>query len=252
MKKIMLLLALLPMLSSCTSNDEDTLKSYYAVSCGSTIDVDANASFVIDNEFIASYKNGQIKGEHIGTTTAYYNGNKQTTIEVTGTIDYIPYPITDWSATYNDVKKAQSVGTSTDDEGETLLYTVKSGSKIKYLYYYSFKNGILSGSAIVIPSYEGEVLVNWLWEKYLLFPTGDDNIFSGGYDAYETSRASTSVGITTLTQNSSTYISSYAYMIVFLPTNKTRASDDYEYIREKVSKLGIVGTEELKDNTLLN
>ncbi len=230
MKKT-LFLAILPLfLVSCSSNDEDNSlsKSNYTVNYGESISIGGDGNLIIDNDFVASYENGKIKGVHIGETDAIYEGSQKISITVNGTSNYLNYPVTEWNASKSSVKSKHHGGTLYSEDDENITYTINSGGKTKYIFMYSFKNGKLTGCGLVVPTNEVTPFVDWLTQKYYLSMTGDDTIFTAGMDAYNTNKATTLVGIGVRSMSTSQYVSSYAYLIAFIPASSTRgAIDEY-------------------------
>lgn len=218
--------AFLPLFMMACSSSSDEMdnslpSSVYNVDCGKTISLEKDGSLAIDNSFIASYSNGKIAGKHVGMTEAVFNGAQKIKINVRGTVTYLNYPVTDWGASMNSVKKGHEGGSLEKESGESLFYMVKSGSKVKYMYGYSFENGKLRGATLLVPYTDTDMLVSWLMEKYFLILTGDNNIFSGGYDAYTMDESHTVVGVTLQTMNTSQYVARYAYLLAWIPGKKS-------------------------------
>lgn len=230
MKKFFLW-AFLPLaLVACSSgdNEDGSLKqSSYSVNYDESIAFDNPGSLAIENTFIASYADGMITGRHIGKTTAIYDGKQRLTISVNETIHYLDWPVTEWGTSQSTVKNLQKSGVidgKSDDE--TLFFTVKSGSKTKYLYGYNFKEGKLKASILIVPVNEVNTIVPWLHQKYFVALTGDDTVFSGGYDAYNVDEASTILAVTIGTLDTSKYATKYAYVLMFTSAEEinTRAA----------------------------
>ncbi len=229
MKKT-LLLAFLPLfLIACSSSDDDDnglRKSNYTLNYGQSVDIGADGNLVIDNDFVASYENGKIFGDHIGETDAIYEGSQKITITVNGTSTYLNYPVTDWGASKSTVKSNHKGGSLLSEDSEDIMYTISSGSKVRYIYFYSFENGKLSSSGLAVPSTEASELVDWLSQKYSISMTGDDEIFTAGMDAYSSSKATTFVGIGARNMGGNTYITTYAYLLAFVPMSSSRGTTE--------------------------
>lgn len=217
---------------SCSSSDskEDTLsKNSYAISVDEHVKLNGDKELKIDNQFVASFKDGELIGKHIGETTGVYNGIQSINISVKGTIKYVEYPVTEWGISANDVKNKHYGGSLDDSSSEkSILYSITSGSRRKYEYLYSFDNGKLTACAFLAPYTDAEILASWLLEKYMMFPTNDDTIFSGGYDALTMDEATTIIAMTSHKMNTNNYVSAYAYMTVFTGKNYVSRSISME------------------------
>lgn len=208
--------------TSCSSNSngiEQLSSSYYSVKCGSSIELESKGSLDIDDEFYATYSDGKITGKHVGTTYAKYNGAQTIEINVTPSVSYIDHPCVDWGVSKSQVKNAHKSGELAKETDTSLVYYVYSGAKIKYGYVYAFSNGKLTGCIIAVPSSDATRLVNWLSERYIMFMTGDDTLFTGGYDNANTKKAKTVLGISTTSANTTTWYSRYYYEVLFIDIN---------------------------------
>ncbi len=240
MKKT-LLLAFLPLFmvacSSSDDNDNSLGKSHFTLNYKETEDIGGEGSLMIDNDFVASYENGKITGDHIGETDAIYDGSQKIKITVNGTSTYLNYPVTDWGISMSDVKNMHRGGSLKSEDSEILMYVINSGSRAKYIYVYSFENGKLESSGLCAPTTEVKNIVEWLSQKYTFSMTGDDDIFSAGMDAYSTNKATTIIGIGARSMSTSEFVSSYAYLIVFVPANTSRGTTEDTDTEAEIDKL---------------
>lgn len=240
MKKF-ILWAFLPLLMMACSSSIDELdnslpSSVYNVDCGKTTSLEKDGTLAIDNSFIASYSNGKISGKHVGMTEAVFNGAQKIKINVRGTVNYLNYPVTDWGTSMSSVKKDHKGGSLEKESGESLIYIERSGSKGKYMYGYMFENGKLTGATLLVPYTDTDRLVSWLKEKYYLLLTGDNKIFSGGYDAYTMDESHTVVGVTLQSMNTSQYVASHAYLLAWIPAKKSDTRSVGTYSAEDVAE----------------
>lgn len=230
MKKFFLWAVLPFVLMACSSSDNEdgSLKqSHYSVNYEESIAFDNPGSLAIENTFIASYADGMISGRHIGETEAIYDGKQRLTIIVNETIHYLDWPVTEWGASQSTVKDLQKSGViESDSDDENIFYAIKSGSKTKYLYGYTFKEGKLSASILFVPVSEVKTIVPWLMQKYYIALTGDDTIFSGGYDANNLDEATTILGVTMGTLDTSRYTTKYAYALLFTSADEINTRAD--------------------------
>ena len=231
-----LLLAILPFfLFACKSDDEPSVKTNYEINCGETVEVDGDGEIKVENEYIAMSNNHKILGFHVGETSGVYNGKTKVSIKVNSVVNYIDYPITEWGISQSQVQSKHKGGTLVNSTSAGLLYTIKSGTKQKYEYLYVFENDKLKGASVIVPYTEASRSADWLSERYILIMTGDEKVFSGGFDALKPEDAKTLVAVSLQNMNTSVYITSYSLMIVFAPYSNTRAGsieNEQELINE--------------------
>ena len=208
----------------------------------------------IENDYVASFSNGLVKGLHIGNTSAVYNNSQRIEITVNPTVKYTYYPSDKWNASMSEVEQyinSQKVNVDHNKNSNGIIDIVAEGGKgsnIKFIYYHSFKNGKLTGSTILTPVPQMETYVKWISEKYLMIPTNssEKNFSATGCDAYDLDKANTSllVLVQTLNTNSNaqyTLSTNYWIQTVLLPFSSTKSIENFdipEDVKLSLSKLG--------------
>lgn len=240
MKKFLYLTLAAIMTASCSNsgNDNRLKQSDYTVNYGESIKIDGEGSVKIENTFIASFSNGEIKGNHVGQTTGVYDGEQQISINVLPKYTYIDYPVCEWGISASELKSKHKAGVLADEDGKSVTYAINSGTKRKHSYTYVFSNNKLVYCFLIVPFTDAKVIVDWLGQKFNLGLTGDDTVFSGGFDANTTEEATTILGIASSTLNTKLYSYSLGYTLIFMdPLYNTSTTKAYEIDSFNIERL---------------
>lgn len=162
---------------------------------------------VISDGFIASYSSGIIKGLHVGKTTGRLPNGKSFNIIVRSWYAIIGEISRDWGTPRESLINNSELGTfkkSSSASGDVWGATSSDG---KIIYMYSFTNGVLSSSSIVVHKSLVDAVANYLKERFTMVDLS--SIFAGGYDSYDVDRAKTIVAVTVFDTN--------YYMLSFMP-----------------------------------
>lgn len=121
-------------------------------------------SWYSDEPQIASVEDGTITAHHIGTTVIHAN-------QATCTVNVIPMyttfkePYMNWGATKYEINELMSDYEVTSSDSYTLTYNGKGNVES---YFYAFSEGKLLSSGMQISYSNGESLINYLSERYIL------------------------------------------------------------------------------------
>lgn len=126
-----------------------------------------------ENSLIASVKDGLVKGEHVGSTIIRANNlTCQVTVKPKYTGVYEPYIV--WGASQSSVKSYMTGYTLKESSSTKLTY---NGKGFVNAYQYTFENGKLKGSSILLPLSYSTTFLEFLAERYLIGGHAD-NIYS--------------------------------------------------------------------------
>ncbi len=229
------------LLPSCKEDDDngskiELTKHSYTMKYKEKVAFEGKTDLKIEDTFIASFEDGNICGNHIGTVDGIYKGKDKISIEVKPLYEYVDYPITDWGSSLSTIKSKQPSKwkLQSTSNSNSLTYFLYSGTAVKYITIYMFENGKLKSSGLLSPVSEMTTLTNWLSQKYLLAPTSNSDIVVAGCDANDPSDAKTIVGISSETLSNTSYslYSKYVYMTVFTPSSSTKGANSDYYVPE--------------------
>lgn len=219
MKKFsVIVLALLPLTFFACGDDEvePLTASDISISYQQELIVPDNlySGMVIENNFIASYSNGIVKGNHVGKTTAQLKKRGSINIQVKSTINSIKEISREWgtakSLLINNSELGDFVKSSTSGAD---VYGAKSSNN-KVVYMYSFTNNVLSSSSLVVHKDYINELATYLKERFTLidgnYLTGSGiRLAAGGYDSNDVETATTIMAVTVYNEN--------FYLVSFMP-----------------------------------
>lgn len=218
MKKVLWLMAMvLPLLfAGCGGSDEDVVDNSpmddVVLNYQQDLPVPESefSGTVISDNFIASYSPGIIRGLHVGKTKGRLPNGKTFNIVVRSWYGIIKEISREWGTSRESLITNSELGTfkkSTSAAGDVWGATSSDG---KIIYMYSFTDGVLSSSSIVVQKGLVDAVANYLKERFTMVDLS--SIFAGGYDAYSVDNAKTIVAVTVFDANH--------YMLSFMPNNK--------------------------------
>ena len=201
MKKTYYLLAMLPLwLLSCSSGSDDNGPEVLKPINDVSIDYgqewfinevgDKKVSF--ENDFIASFKEGKLYGDHVGQTLATTTDGRKFNVTVKSTVSLIKDMEIDWNKDADWYWKNNPFGTMQDNGNYyKTTYTYQDPTtKIAYAYTFSPKRKLI-GAGIFVP----------------ILPVStesiSDEIFVAGFNAYDSNKATMVFGLSI--PNISTY-----------------------------------------------
>ena len=211
---ILLILFLSTSLFSC-GNDEpkSSIPATQNVYVGSDFNIGDKGNWVSSNEFVATVKDGVVKGVHVGKCVIS-NGKQICIITVIPTSHFMEEPTIEWG-----VSKAQIISMYGDD------YT-SSGNMIGYLTDYPettplvmfrFTNNKLSGSSIMVSTKYTDQMVDFLIERYQpIKMDGYDSYFVNGYTPESTTLA---IKVSLLNED--------YWNVIYVPYSSSRLSSEY-------------------------
>ena len=207
MKKTYYLLAMLPLwLLSCSSGSDDNGPEVLKPINDVSIDYgqewfinevgDKKVSF--ENDFIASFKEGKLYGDHVGQTLATTTDGRKFNVTVKSTVSLIKDMEIDWDKDADWYWKNNPFGTMQDNGNyNKTTYTYQDPTtKIERK---------LIGAGIFVPISYVSQLGTYLNERFLPVSTESisDEIFVAGFNAYDSNKATMVFGLSI--PNISTY-----------------------------------------------
>ena len=215
MKKTYYLLAMLPLwLLSCSSGSDDNGPEVLKPINDVSIDYgqerfinevgDKKVSF--ENDFIASFKEGKLYGDHVGQTLATTSDGRKFNVTVKSTVSLIKDMEIDWNKDADWYWKNNPFGTMQDNGNYfKTTYTYQDPTtKIAYAYTFSPERKLI-GAGIFVPISYVSQLGTYLNERFLPVSTESisDEIFVAGFNAYDSNKATMVFGLSI--PNISTY-----------------------------------------------
>ena len=194
-KEILFLLAMLPMLFTSCSKDDDSNGGYYGdkrpivINIGESKALNLAPNTYSKNPFIVSVNDKGIYGEHVGKTDIVTKGTP-ISVEVKGKYHTYPDPITNWGCNMSYIKNNYKSGVSWKEDDGTLVYENCGKSE---LVMYIFEYGKLYGVGAVVKSSYASEIGNYINERYFVLPYDLGEYTYGGSNAYSTDKASTFV-----------------------------------------------------------
>ena len=214
MRKILMLVMVLPLLfAGCSKDDGDETRPasdvelYYQQEVA--VSEDSYSGTVVNDGFIASYSDGKIKGLHVGKTTGRTSSNQTFNITVKSNVSAIKEISREWGASRESLINNSELGVfkkSTSSDGDVWGATSSDG---KIIYMYSFTNGTLSGSSMIVHVSLADVVADYLKERFTMVNTISIFGAASGYDSDNIDKAKTVVGVTVMDASH--------YVIAFMP-----------------------------------
>lgn len=173
MKKILFLLAVLPMvlLSACSDDDENGLsldKSEISLYYEDEIKLTAsdNVTWSSEDEFVAKVSsNGVVEGGHVGKTFIVASNGSETVkcaVEVKPKYNTFVEPVLDFGASKADIKAKEKRELVTDNATSLGYKDSKDGVAIIY----TFKNGKMTAAGIGLQYKYSDDILDFLLERY--------------------------------------------------------------------------------------
>ena len=215
MKKTYFLLALLPLwLLSCSSGSDDdgteVLKPINDVSINYGqewfINEIGNKNVSFENDFIASFKEGKLYGDHVGQTLATTTDGRKFNVTVKSTVSQIKDMEIDWDKDADWYWKNNPFGTMQDNGNKYKTTYAYQDPITQIVYAYTFSpERKLIGAGIFVPISYASQLGTYLKERFLPVSTESisDEIFVAGFNAYDSNKATMVFGVSL--PNLSTY-----------------------------------------------
>lgn len=150
-----------------------------------------NVSF--ENDFIASFKEGKLFGDHVGQTLATTSDGRKFNVTVKSTVYLIKDLEIDWDKDADWYWKNNPFGAMQDNGNyQSTTYTYQDPiTKIAYAYTFYPGERKLRGAGILVPIAYVSQLATYLKERFLPVSTESisDEIFVGGFNAYDVNKA---------------------------------------------------------------
>lgn len=176
MRKLIYALLCVVFLFSCTKEDRFVLnQKNYTMTANSTDVIKAeglpnDALWISNNEYAASAIGSTLSSEKVGTANLSYDGETiSVSVEPMYTMYTEPYMV--WGSSISSIKSKYGNPYSGDDD--ILIYRTNNSASPYVLY--SFTNGKLDGSAIVVPMIYSDQLVDFLGERYVFYSVDMSN-----------------------------------------------------------------------------
>jgi hypothetical protein len=190
------------------------------------INESGNIEWSTENDFHATVnQNGMVTAGHVGSTNIVAQKGKQKgKCSVTVKPKYALYdtPYMNWGATMTQVKV--DLGTPDQEQAKALVYKMNSAGDI--LAIYSFTDGKLTSSGVLLHIKYGTTLGNYLVERYQ--PIGYENDKYYFINAMNLDQAS--LGIMLM---STTVSGSSAYSVVYAPYSPSANAPIHRQVKQK-------------------
>lgn len=152
---------------------------------------DKTVSF--DNDFIASFKEGKLFGDHVGKTSARTSDGRIFNVKVESTVTLIKDMEIDWNKDEEWYVKNSPFGVlqSNGNYNQPVYSYQDANTKIVYAYTFDPGSRKLKGAGLGVPVAYASQLGKYLIERFLPISTESisDNIFAGGFNAYDPNKA---------------------------------------------------------------
>ena len=149
-----------------------------------------NVSF--ENDFIASFKDGKLFGDHVGKTFATTSDGRKFKVTVKSTVNLIKDLEIDWDKDADWYWKNNPFGVMKDNGNYyKATYTFQDpNTKIAYAYTFSGERKLI-GAGILVPIAYASQLGTYLKERFLPVSTESisDVFFVEGFNAYDVKKA---------------------------------------------------------------
>jgi len=190
-------LAVLPFcFLSCSSGSDDDLTPINDVTINYGqewfINEVGNKKVSFENDFIASFNDGKLYGDHVGKTLAITSDGRNFNVTVKSTVSLIKDMEIDWTKDADWYWKNNPFGAMNDNGNyyQTTYTYQDPNTKIAYAYTFSPERK-LKGAGILVPIKYASQLGKYLNERFLPISTEkiSDEIFVGGFNAYDVNKA---------------------------------------------------------------
>jgi hypothetical protein len=198
MKNVFLFAAILFATMSCSSDSDksEPLKPINDVTINYGqewfVNEIGDKSVSFENDFIASFKEGKLYGDHVGQTLATTSDGRKFNVTVKSTVTQIKDLEIDWEKDADWYWKNNPFGTMQDNGNYyKTTYTYQDPiTKIVYGYTFSPERKLI-GAAILVPISYASQLGTYLKERCMPVSTESisDEIFAAGFNAYDYKKA---------------------------------------------------------------
>lgn len=205
-----------------TPSEEDDIKTNYLVMfVGDKGSIEGTVvTATSENEFVASVDGNVVTANHTGATVIVVNEKHPVIIMVFSLRTSIPDPVLKWGEPKDTIKAHHTKGSIYKDEPNSLIY--RNCGDAQAIGYTFDENGKLSGAALSVASSKALTLLNYLTDRYLIYPELMGDGYYLGFDGYDK-------------EHIKTVISYYPddNMCLFIPYSKFK-SDSRESLSRKM------------------
>lgn len=168
-----------------TSTEDDDIKtSYLVMFVGDKEKIEGTVvTATSENDFVASVKNDVVTANHVGATVIIVNEKHPVIIMVFSIRTSIPAPVLKWGEPKDTIKAHHTKGTIDKDEDKTLTY--KNCGDAKMIGYFFDDDGKLESAAISVASSKSTTLLNYLMDRFLIYPEKQGDGYYLGFDGYD-------------------------------------------------------------------
>lgn len=158
-----------------------------------------NKTVTFDNDFIASFNDGKLCGDHVGQTSALTADGRRFNVSVKSTVTIIKDMEIDWNKDEDWYVQNSPVGVLQGNGNYNQpVYTCQDAvTKISYAYSFRNDNRKLKAAGILIPVSYVSQLAKYLKERFFSVSTEaiSDVIFVEGFNAYTPEKATMAYGL---------------------------------------------------------
>jgi hypothetical protein len=158
-----------------------------------------NKTITFGNDFIASFKDGKLYGDHVGQTSALTSDGRKFNVYVKSTVTIIKDLEIDWDKDEDWYVKNSPVGIlqSNGNYYQPVYSCQDASTKITYAYSFKPDSRKLKGAGIFVPVSYVSQLADYLKERFISVSTEaiSDKIFVEGFNAYTPDKATMAYGL---------------------------------------------------------
>lgn len=207
------------------SEEEDDIKTTYLIMFVGDKEsiVGTVKTAVSENDFVASVNGNVVTANHTGATVIVCNERHAVIIMVFSLNTSIPDPVLKWGEPKDTIKAHHTKGTIYKDDASSLYY--KNCGDAQAIGYTFDENGKLKAAAISVASSKSATLLNYLMDRYIIYPELQNGEYYLGADGYDE-------------KHMKTIISYYPAdnMCLFIPYKKSneKDSESREFLSRKM------------------
>lgn len=207
-----------------TTSDEDDIKTDYLIMfVGDKNYIEGTVvTATSENEFVASVKGDLVTANHVGATVIIVNEKHPVIIMVLSINSSIPDPVLKWGEPKDTIKAHHTSGTIEKDEDKALAY--KNCGDASLIGYTFDDEGKLDGALISVASSKSLTLLNYLTDRFVIYPEKQSDGGYLGLDGYDKDHIKTII----------VYYPS-SNMCIYMPYSKF--STDESESKERLSKM---------------
>lgn len=175
------------------SEEEDDIKTTYLIMfVGDKKSIEGTVNTAVsENDFVASVSGNVVTASHTGATIIVVNEKHPVIIMVFSLNTSIPDPVLKWGEPKDTIKAHHTKGTIYKDDATSLYY--KNCGDAQAIGYTFDENGKLKGAALSVASSKSTTLLNYLLDRYLIYPELQDGEYYLGVDGYDEKHITTIV-----------------------------------------------------------